>query len=151
MINIRAAGIQDAEEIADLLHQLGYARNAADIARHLATLDEKAVILVAVREDGKAVGCLQAQVDNRLAEGLRGEIVSLVVAAEARSRGIGADLVAAAAQWLQERGIGRMRVRCNAVRDRAHHFYEQLGFQLTKTQKVYDIPVEAVRRPTALA
>jgi ribosomal protein S18 acetylase RimI-like enzyme len=151
MINIRAAGIPDAEEIADLLHQLGYARSAADIARHIATLDEKAVILVAVRENGQAVGCLQAQVDSRLAEGLRGEIVSLVVAAEARSRGIGAELLTAAAQWLQERGIGRMRVRCNAARDRAHHFYERLGFQLTKTQKVYDIPVEAVRRPTALA
>jgi GNAT superfamily N-acetyltransferase len=151
MINIRAAGIQDAEEIADLLHQLGYDRSVGDIARHLATRDEKAVILVAVREDGQAVGCLQVQVDNRLAEGLRGEIVSLVAAAEARSRGLGADLVTAAAQWLQERGIGRMRVRCNAVRDRAHQFYERLGFQLTKTQKVYDIPVEAVRRPTALA
>ena len=151
MINIRAAGIQDAEAICDLLDQLGYARSVADIAQHLAALDDKAVILVAAAADGQIVGCLQALVDNRLAEGQRGEIVSLVVAASMRGQGIGAALVAAAAQWLLERGIGRMRVRCNAVRDQAHQFYERLGFQLTKTQKVFDIPVEAASGRSALA
>ncbi len=88
----------------------------------------------------------QALVDNRLAEGQRGEITSLVVAAEVRSRGIGAELVAAVTQWLQSRGIGRMRVRCNAVRERAHRFYETHGFELTKTQKVFDIAFAAAQR-----
>ena len=58
-------------------------------------------------------------------------------------KGIGADLVAAAQKWLQARGIGSLRVRCNAVRDRAHRFYERLGFRLTKSQKVFDIAVDA--------
>jgi len=151
MINIRAASIHDAEGISDLLHQLGYARSVADIAHHLAALDDKAVVLVAAGADGKTVGCLQALIDNRLAEGQRGEIVSLVVAAKVRGQGVGTALVAAAAQWLQDRGIGRLRVRCNAVRDRAHQFYERLGFQLTKTQKVFDIPVEAALQRSALA
>jgi len=149
MATIRPVVMEDAETIAGLLHQLGYAHSVADIARHLAALDEKAVILVAVGEDGQTVGCLQALVDNRLAEGRRGEIVSLVVAAEMRGRGIGAELVAAAARWLQEHGITRLRVRCNAVRDRAHHFYERLGFQLTKTQKVFDMSVDAASQGSA--
>jgi len=149
MTHIRSAAIQDAEKIAALLHQLGYRRNAADIVQHLAELDERTVVLVAVREDGQAVGCLQAMVDSRLAEGCRGEIVSLVVAADMRGQGIGAELVAAAAQWLQDRGIERMRVRCNAVRHRAHQFYERLGFQTTKSQKVFDIATDAPMKRSA--
>jgi GNAT superfamily N-acetyltransferase len=78
---------------------------------------------------------------NRLAEGRYGEIASLVVDADQRSRGIGAGLVRAAAEWLQDRGMDRMRVRCNSRRERAHRFYERFGFQLTKTQKVFDIPI----------
>jgi len=149
MTRIRMAAYQDAERIAALLHQLGYARSMADIAQQLAVRDERAAILLAVNEDDDAVGCLQVMVDNRLAEGRRGEIVSLVVAAEMRGRGIGAALVAAAARWLREHGIAGMRVRCNAVRDRAHHFYERLGFGLTKTQKVFDVSVDAASQRSA--
>jgi N-acetylglutamate synthase-like GNAT family acetyltransferase len=150
MATVRAAVIEDAETIADLLQQLGYERRAADIAQHLVALDKDAAILVAVDEDGRLVGCLHVLVDNRLAEGRRGEITSLVVAADVRSRGIGADMVAASQKWLQERGIGSLRVRCNAVRDRAHRFYARLGFQLTKSQKVFDITVDAPLRGSAL-
>ena len=143
MALIRAAVIEDAENITDLLQQLGYRRGLADMAQYLAAIEEDAAILVAVGDDGRAVGCLHVLVDNRLAEGRRGEITSLVVAADVRSQGIGADLVAAAQKWLQARGIGSLRVRCNAVRDRAHRFYERLGFRLTKSQKVFDIAVDA--------
>jgi GNAT superfamily N-acetyltransferase len=149
MATIRPAVIEDGESIADLLQQLGYVRRAEDIAPVIAAPRDAGVILVAEAEAGRVIGCLQVLVDNRLAEGRRGEIVSLVVAAEARSRGIGAELVAAAAHWLQDRGIGRLRVRCNAVRERAHRFYERLGFQLTKSQKVFDIAVDTPLKRSA--
>ena len=48
-----------------------------------------------------------------------------------------------------DRGIGSLRVRCNAIRDRAHRFYERLGFQTTKSQKVFDIATDAPRKRSA--
>jgi N-acetylglutamate synthase-like GNAT family acetyltransferase len=143
MANIRTAVIEDAETITELLQQLGYQRSGTEITQYLADLDEDAAILVAVSEDGQTIGCLHVLIDDRLAEGRRGEISSLVVAAGMRSRGIGEDLVAAAQKWLQDRSIGHLRVRCNAIRDRAHRFYERLGFQTTKSQKVFDIATDA--------
>ena len=146
MTTIRPAVIEDGEMIAALLQQLGYARSAGDIAPIIAATQGDGIVLVAVDEGGQVVGCLQALVDTRLAEGQRGEITSLVVAAEVRSQGIGAELVAAVTQWLQSRGIGRLRVRCNTVRERAHQFCEKHGFELTKTQKVFDIHFAAAKR-----
>ena len=149
MIHIRAAVNEDARVISTLLHQLGYQRTVEEISQYLAALDEDAAILVAVSEDGQTIGCLHVLIDDRLAEGRRGEISSLVVAAGMRSRGIGEELVTAAQKWLQNRGIGSLRVRCNAIRDRAHRFYERLGFQTTKSQKVFDIATDAPRKRSA--
>jgi GNAT superfamily N-acetyltransferase len=72
------------------------------------------------------------------------EIVGLVVDASRRSSGIGAFLVQAAIAWAAERGLDEIRVRSNVVRQRAHRFYERLGFDVIKTQKVFR---RAVPRP----
>ena len=101
-------------------------------------------VLVAENGPGRIIGCVHVLIDRRLAEGRRGEITSIVVDERARSRGTGALLVRAAAAWLQRRDIERLRIRCNARRQRAHRFYEQLGFQLTKQQKVFDIATDAM-------
>lgn len=138
---IRSARAEDADVIAFLLQQLGYERSGADVARHLGALGPAAAVLVAAPAEGRVRGCIQVIVDHRLAEGRRGEITGLVVDAAARGQGTGARLVQAAGAWLASRGIQGLRVRCNVRRNRAHRFYESLGFRLTKTQNVFDIPV----------
>ena len=73
-----------------------------------------------------------------LAEGTYGEIASLVIAEAQRGRGIGRQLVEHAARWLREKGMIKLRVRCNVVRKGAHRFYDRLGFDESKSQKVFD-------------
>lgn len=150
MIAIRPATVEDAPPITVLLHQLGYPEPAETIHSRLAVLCGKADSTVLVAEDGhhRIVGCAHVLIDLRLAEGRRGEISSIVVDDRLRGAGTGARLVQAAAGWLLARGIALLRIRCNARRDRAHRFYEKLGFRLTKNQKVFDIPTDAVgKRP----
>ena len=140
---IRSARAEDTRQITDLLKQLGYERTLSEVDHHITATaaDPDVVVLVAMAQDGHIAGCLQAQIGSRLAEGRCGEITSLVVDDTRRSRGIGARLVQAAAEWLQGCGIVDLRVRCNAKRSRAHEFYQRLGFQLVKTQKVFDMTI----------
>ena len=146
MVSIRPATVEDAPAITALLLQLGYPETEDTIHRRLAALCGKTDSTVLAAEDGhhRITGCAHVLIDARLAEGRRGEISSIVVDARVRSRGTGARLVQAAAAWLQARNIARLRIRCNARRDQAHRFYETLGFRLTKTQNVFDIPVDAL-------
>lgn len=62
------------------------------------------------------------------------EILALVVDEQARSRGVGATLVARAETWAAERALGLIRVRANVVRERAHRFYVRLGYSELKRQ-----------------
>ena len=84
----------------------------------------------------KVYGCICAIFDIRLAAGINGEIVSLVVDSSARGMGVGKGLVAKAESWLRQR-TNRLRVRANSVRSEAHSFYESLGYSLSKTQSVF--------------
>lgn len=140
-MNIRPARADDAARLAALLKQLGYGRTPAELAQHIAAAaaDPRAIVLVAERPGGTVVGCLAALISSRLAEGDGGEITSLVVDTDFRGRGIGAALVRAGAEWVQSRSMKRLRVRCNAKREKAQTFYARLGFQNTKTQQVFDL------------
>lgn len=145
MIAIRPATLEDAPALAALLGQLGYRETQEAIRGRLGALCGRAESEVLVAEDGsrRITGCVHVLIDHRLAEGRRGEITGIVVDDQRRSRGTGARLVAAATAWMRDRGITRLRVRCNTVRGRAHRFYEKLGFRLTKTQTVFDLPIQA--------
>ena len=66
------------------------------------------------------------------------EIRGLIVTATLRGRGIGEQLVSHAEQWARERGVTRIRVRSNILRERTHAFYERLGYTVTKSQKTFD-------------
>lgn len=140
MIHIRTALREDAPGITMLLDQLGYPETPETIENRLTEMNARSdsVVLVAEDDRGKLAGCIHVTIVRRLAEGVHGEIASLVVHEGQRSQGTGDRLVQSAAEWLRARGLDRVRVRCNAVRERTHGFYERLGFQLTKTQRVFD-------------
>ncbi len=142
-MEIRPARVEDAAGVAGLLGQLGYARTRAVVHRCIraSASDPENTILVAALADGRVAGCLQVVVTRRLAEGDRGEIASLVVDADRRSRGIGDRLVQAAVERLKAQGVTDFRVCCNVKRARAHRFYERCGFRRVKTQTVFDLPL----------
>ena len=65
------------------------------------------------------------------------ELADLVVHENARGARVGEALVAEAERWAAGRGCVVMRVRSNVVRERAHRFYERLGYAVFKTQRVF--------------
>jgi len=136
--NIRLARIDDAEAIAALSAELGYAGDATEFAERLARLlpDPGQFVCLAEASDG-VLGWIAAARRLILESGDSVEIVGLVVAARGRRRGIGAALVAAAERWAAGLGVSRVVVRSNVARAESHPFYLQLGYAPTKTQQVY--------------
>jgi GNAT superfamily N-acetyltransferase len=88
-------------------------------------------------DGGELLGLLHAQHMDRIISDPYAEILHLVVSQRARRGGVGRALVAQAQAWARQRGLGRLRVRSNVVRDEAHDFYLALGFERLKTQHVY--------------
>ena len=123
---IRDAVAADAPAIAALIAALGYEVSAADVRARLAG----AGALVA--DEGGVIGVVTTSVMNVLHRPRPvGRISMLVVAEAVRGGGIGAALVAEAERRLAERGCGLVEVTSNARRERAHAFYERLGYQRT--------------------
>jgi len=138
MLTIRDAAPADAESIAQLTTQLGYAVDAATISVRLARLSGQRdqLVLVAML-DGKVAGWLQAHASEVLESGFRVEIVGLVVAEDCRRHGVGRELVKRVEQWAASLGAGTVVVRSNTKREESHRFYPALGYAATKTQAVY--------------
>ena len=135
-IVIRLATVEDAERVADLSTQLGYPTSPEDTRRYLARVAQDAnhVVYVAA-EDGRVVGWVHVRAvlyDDRAAE-----IEGLVVDEAHRGRGIGGLMVKASERWMQERGCGVAYVRSSITRERAHRFYEGLGYENTRTSLVF--------------
>ncbi len=136
--SIRRLAAADAERAAALAAELGYGATATSIAERLAALagrDDHAVWVC--DENGELLGLLHAQHMDRIISDPYAEILHLVVSGRARRGGVGRALVAEASAWARERGLARLRVRSNVVRDEAHDFYLALGFERIKTQHVY--------------
>lgn len=129
----------DAPRLADLCTQLGYPSTPDEIATRFASLDASHdLVLIAVDEQDGALGWIQASVIRHLHENAHVEITGMVVTEDARGSGIGAALVAGAETWATEAGITRVLVRSNVVRERAHAFYERLGYARHKTSHVFE-------------
>ncbi len=138
MSRIRAARAEDAEAVAVLASQLGYPSTTAEVETRLARLVGLVGQQVLLGEvDGAVRGWLHAAEVHTVESAPYAEIVGLIVDEGHRGSGLGAALVAAAKEWARVRGLGEMRVRSNVVRERAHRFYERLGFRETKRQAVF--------------
>lgn len=138
-ISIRRWRPEDVAHLAVLSGELGYRATADQIARRLAEMSVSSTVLVAAENDSDSVvGWIELAVVTHLTSDPHLEICGLVVSEAARSRGIGGLLVRAAEKTAIERHIGHLRVRSNIVRDRAHGFYERLGFVNVKTSKVFE-------------
>jgi len=135
---IRPAQLSDASAIADLSTQLGYpSRPEETEARLRDVLDRSDGSILIAEEGGAVIGWLQVVGTHYIDSDPFALITGLVVDESRRSRGIGAALVEAAVEWAAEHGYGTIRVRSNVVRERAHAFYERLGFSRVKNQVVF--------------
>ncbi|MEE4240944.1 MAG: GNAT family N-acetyltransferase [Desulfopila sp.] len=116
--------------------ELGYPVEADELKRNIQEIVKRGGTLIIAEEERVIVGSVCVMFDVRLAEGIYAEIVSLVVAASARGKGIGKGLVKKAEDWAKEK-VHKVRVRANEVRHDAHLFYESQGYTRVKKQRIY--------------
>ena len=135
--HIRPSTEYDLPVMVNLLALLGYPHTENSLLQNVNAIRARGgEIFVAENKQG-VVGCISGILDVRLAEGLKGEIVSLVVDKSARCQGIGRCLVNAAEQWLLKT-TPHIQLRANTLRRDAHRFYTSLEYAEVKTQKVFN-------------
>jgi predicted N-acetyltransferase YhbS len=142
-VSIRRATEADADSIARLAGELGYAVHAKKMRSHIRTILASAadLLIVAVDSSSVAVGWLQAHAAYIVESGFRVEITGLIVSPASRRRGVGRSLVAHAEHWAMTVSAEAVVVRSNAKRVESHTFYPALGYTSTKTQVVYRKPL----------
>lgn len=139
MFSIRSARLDDAEDLAALTSELGYVTTPEALLPRLAFLIEDADHEVLVADvDGKAIAWIGLVRAYGLTSDAHAMLSGFVVGAEHRSSGVGARLLDAAENWARQRGCQHLRVHTNVVRARAHAFYERLGYERIKEQRVYE-------------
>jgi GNAT superfamily N-acetyltransferase len=136
--SLRVARKSDSGALARLAGELGYPTTGGEMRDRLDKVLSRSHHRVFVAELDSLVGWIHVSLTHSLESGPCVEIRGLVVAELHRGSGIGTQLVAIAERWAEQKGCRRIRVRTNILRNRAGVFYEKLGFQLTKTQEVFD-------------
>ena len=66
------------------------------------------------------------------------EIGGLVIEKRFRKIGIGKKLVEKVTEWAELKNCRKVRVRCNLLRTESHEFYQKIGFEMNKIQKIFD-------------
>jgi len=139
-IFIRQITPGDAAEVAALSHQLGYPSTTEQMFQNikavLATNDRDAYVAVL---DDKIIGWIGVYYSVQLESPPYCEINGLVIDENFRGKGIGKMLIEKIKQWGKEKGTGKLRLHCNVKRKETHLFYQHLGFQEMKEQKVFEL------------
>jgi ribosomal protein S18 acetylase RimI-like enzyme len=130
-LTIRAAELNDAAALAELICELGYETTQWEMQTRMERIaaDERYRTFVAVR-DGKVcgmVGTLTCPSYEHNDSG--GRILALATLSAMRRRGIGRALIAAAEEDFAQRGIKRVALNTRLAREDAHKFYELLGYE----------------------
>jgi GNAT superfamily N-acetyltransferase len=131
-MRIRPLLSTDAEAVDELLNQLGYPQDgAATAARLQAWNDDPSSVAFAAELDGEVLGLIAVHVCPFFERtGSWGRIVALIVAEQARGRGVGGRLMTAAEAFAVSRGCVRMEVTSSDHRAAAHEFYERRGYEV---------------------
>ena len=128
-MEIRAARVSDADEIARLLGELGYPQGSDPDRLADWASDPNAHALVA-EQDGHLAGAIGVQLCRHFARpGRFARIVAMVVDERHRQTGVGRALVAAAREIARAEGCDRIEVTSGRRRDASHPFYRALGFE----------------------
>jgi GNAT superfamily N-acetyltransferase len=136
---VRPAQPKDSDAMAGLAKQLGYECTGTEVRRRLNDMKDAAQygIFVATLPEIEVAGWVGAHVFRAIELNAIAEINGLVVDKTVRSRGIGRALLCAAEQWARAAGCDGISVKSNITRDRAHRFYMSNGYELVKTQRLF--------------
>jgi GNAT superfamily N-acetyltransferase len=128
---IRDANLNDASELAVLMCELGYDTKRTEMETRLKLILSNPAYktFVAIMD-----GCICGMVGTLTISSYEhndpgGRILALVTLSAARRRGVGRALIATAEKDFAHRGITRIAVNTQLVREQAHKFYESLGYE----------------------
>jgi GNAT superfamily N-acetyltransferase len=131
--------VEDAEAAMKLCAELGYPVDRENVLRRIQQIaDEKNRAVLVYCVDGAVVAWIDLSVEYHLQSEPAALIGGLVVAEPVRNGGIGRQLCEAAEAWARSRGVALLRVRSNAIRERAHAFYLRDGYARVKTSAVFE-------------
>jgi ribosomal protein S18 acetylase RimI-like enzyme len=141
---IRAADMNDAAALAQLMCELGYETTKSEMQMRVERIatDERYRTFVALR-DGEVCGmigtltCLSYEHNDP-----SGRILALAVFSTMRRCGIGRALIAAAEKDFAQRGIRRIALNTSLTREDAHTFYESLGYERNGWRFVKQLSVD---------
>jgi GNAT superfamily N-acetyltransferase len=138
-VRVRRATPADIPQLPELCNQLGYPSSEEEVRARFGGIDAASDhgLFVAESDDGRLAGFVHVFVIRTMESEPRAEIGGLVVDAAQRSHGIGKLLMERAEIWAREHGCRIVSLRSNVIRERAHAFYERLGYKHVKTQKSF--------------
>ena len=119
----------DLDQVIALWHAAGVARPwndpATDIA--FARRGPHSTILVLTSGDSVIASAMAGE------DGHRGWIYYVAAAPEQQGTGLGRRIMAAAENWLRDRGVWKVQLLVREGNERARQFYERLGYHDTRT------------------
>jgi GNAT superfamily N-acetyltransferase len=90
---------------------------------------EGATVLIAESADGRSLGFIHLTAEQDYYLDTCGHIADIVVAPDARGRGVGRALLAAAERWSRDRGYRVLTLNVFAENRGPQSLYEEAGFQ----------------------
>ncbi len=138
-LTIRSATLQDAPALAALSGELGYPATEAALYARLLEISQRADHAIFVAEAAQAglIGWVHVYTSHLLERDLQAEIGGLVVSAAHRRLGAGRQLMRRAEQWALAHQCEAVCLRSNLLREEAHAFYRQAGYEVTKTSLTF--------------
>ena len=129
---VREARSSDAPRLVELIIELGHPITEPDVRQNLEALAATGLLPLVATSGDEIIGMcgLSAMVTVHRPAPV-GRISVMIVDKAYRGRGIGALLVAEAEKRLAARGCRILEVTSNQRRERAHGFYEALGYERT--------------------
>lgn len=131
MSGIRLATIHDKKSIQRLLDQLGYSITEVALETTLTcVLNHPDALNFIYEQDQKVVALLSMHFIPQIAlEGAFARISYFVVDEATRDEGIGRQMEALCEKEARKHQCERIEVHCHVRRERAHHFYQQCGYE----------------------
>lgn len=137
---IRPIEPRDTAAVCELIEQLGYKREASEVADWISSLPSRSdtqTAFVACLED-EVVGWIEISIEHRLQSPPFAMIGGLVVKDGYRNRQIGLRLCEHAEAWTWALGLPTLRVTSRSTRNDAHRFYLKNGYTQTKLSHVFE-------------
>jgi len=146
-ITIRSAQKEDCTGITDLTNQLGYPSTLEKICEimDLVLVHDDHQVYVA-EKDNKIIGYIHLIRSMRIGSNPFVEIAAFIINESSRSIGVGSSLIKETENWTSGLGLVDIRIRSNIIRQEAHNFFQNRGFQNIKTQEVFQKNIDQANK-----